>query len=306
MARTVTLDPVTGRFSQTGEDEPKEYSPSESNEIILDRAMEHVKSIPYSASLRWVFYRLFQDGIYTEKEDIDNLTNLTSKARKGFYDEWRPYTLIDDTRGVIPGGNGFDDDEEWLEELGKLKFVKDKWLNQEYYIEVWFEAKAMSEQFKYYTKETPIPLLAFGGDISIAEKWKAAKRLEWASKEYGKPIVILYFGDCDKKGDMIPKSALDDITKWCSVDFDFIRVGLNKGDGESLGLPEKPEKPGTYQWEALSDTQAGELITTAIDKYYDKEALAEVEKEEKEITDEFQERFKGFIEKWDNRNNWED
>ncbi|MBA7635057.1 hypothetical protein ES703_42657 [subsurface metagenome] len=277
----------------------KEYQPRKGQADILDRAEEHIRSVPYRVTARWLFYRLLQDGIYHGKGDYHSqFLPLTAKARKRFYGNWRPDTLADDTRELIPGGDGFDDPGEWLEALkDQLEFPKSKWLNQDYYVEIWFEAAAMASQFRYYTEE--LPLFAFHGDVSIPGKWDTAKRLESSSKRYGLPVVVIYFGDDDEKGWLIPKSALADIRDWCRVDFEFIRGGLNDGDGLRLGIPENPEKPGTYQWEALSDNQAGDIITGLVDSYYDKEALADIRDEESEVTKKFREKFKDFIANWE-------
>lgn len=275
------------------------YQPRKEQAIVLDKAMAHIQSVPYSVSARWLFYRLLQDSIYHHKDDYHaRFLPLTAKARKRFYDDWRPWTLADDTRQVIPGGNGFDSVTEWLNAIpNQLRFHKNKWLNQDYYVELWFEAAAMVGQFEYYTEE--IPLLAFRGDISIPEKWATAKRLEGANRQYGLPMIIIYFGDDDPKGWEIPKSALADIQAWCNVEFDFIRGGLNPGDAERLGIPTNPDKPGTYQWEALTDEQAGNLITSTIDRYYSKEGLADIKAEQDEITGKFQNAFRDLIARWE-------
>lgn len=277
----------------------KQYKPRAEQEGILRIALGHVNSVPYAVTARWLFYRLLQDGIYHGKDAYHGLfLPLTAKARKSFYDGWRPWTLADDTRQVIPGGDGFDDPEEWLEAVkDQLGFSKTKWLNQDYYVEIWFEAAAMVGQFRHYTEE--IPLFAFHGDVSIPEKWATAKRLEQASDRYGLPVVVIYFGDDDEKGWLIPKAALADIREWCRVDFEFVRGGLNEGDGESLGIPENPEKPGSYQWEALSDEDAGRIITEIVGSFYKKEALADIRQEEEEVTKKFQDKFEDFIADWD-------
>jgi len=275
-----------------------EYQPRKEQASILQTAMDHIQSVPYTVTARWLFYRLLQDGLYTGKGDYHNLfLPLTAKARKRFYDGWQPDTLADDTRALIPGGNGFVDPQAWLTGIGRnLRYSQNKWFNQDYYVEIWFEAAAMSAQFRYYTEE--LPLYAFHGDVSIPGKWETAKRLESCSASYGKPLVVLYFGDDDEKGWTIPQSALNDIRSWCGVDFQFIRGGLNEGDGDRLGIPENPDKPGTYQWEALSDDQAGELIIELVSQYYSKEALADVKDQEDEVTTKFQDKFKSFIKDW--------
>ncbi len=74
------------------------YKPSAEGKYILDRAWCWVQSVPYQPSARWVFYRLLQDGTYSKKGDYRHLLGILSKARKGFYDQWNPGTLADDTR----------------------------------------------------------------------------------------------------------------------------------------------------------------------------------------------------------------
>lgn len=267
------------------------WTPRDSSREILDRAMEHIVSVPYDVSARWLFYRLLQDALYHDKADYHGkFLPLTAKARKQFWGGWAPDTLADDTRGVIPGGLGWDTPTEWLAAIrDHEQYCKDKWAVQSWYMECWFEAKAMRGQFEYYTDE--IPLLPFGGDISIPAKWETAARLSGAARRYGLPVVVLYFGDDDPKGQLIPESAMADIRSWCPADFTFRRVGLNPGDGQRLGIPENPEKPGTYQWEALDDAQAGQLITSAVADYYDEDALVELRAREDAVTEKFRKAF---------------
>lgn len=138
---------------------------------MLHRGMEHTKSLLYRVTARWLFYRLLQDGFYHDKKDYHNkFLPLTADARKRFYKYkgWRPWALADDTRELIPG-HVFDNPIEWFEVIMKqLKFKKTKWVTLGHYIEVWFEARAMREQFHHYAEE--IPLLPFGGDFTIEPK----------------------------------------------------------------------------------------------------------------------------------------
>ena len=274
--------------------ESKAYKPRLEQETILDRAFELVQGVPYQVSARWLFYALLQEGTYPDKESYKGkLLPLLAKARKNFYKGWRPDTLADDTRVAIVRGDGFLNEMDWLAAVGRSECNLDKWANQEVYVELWFEAKAMRGQFEHYTDH--ITLRPFGGDPSIAYKWEIAKELELASEVYEIPIIIIYYGDLDPKGMTIPESALRDIQDWCQVDFEFIRGGLNPGDEVKYGMPENPEKPGTYQWEALSDEVAGEVITREISRFISQGSFSETEQTEQAITESFQERWQRFI-----------
>jgi len=114
-----------------------------------------------------------------------------------------------------------------------------------------------------------------------------------------KPRIRITNCDDDPKGFDIPKAALADIREWSDAEFEFVRVGLNEGDGKRLGIPANPEDPGHYQWEALGDDQAGEMITEAVSRYYSKEALAVIKAEQAEITAKFHDRFGEFIDAWE-------
>lgn len=289
----------------------KRYKPTPEMKHILDQAWFWVQSVPYQTTARWVFYRLLQDGTYTLKAHYHHLLSLLSRARKGFYQQWNPGTLADDTRapvlmerlglyGLALRGWGFRDETEWLKTLKKeLNCPLDRWEIQPVYEEIWFEAAAMQGQFLYYANPN-IPLLAFHGDVSIPEKWRTAIRLAERCLRLKKPLRIFYYGDLDKKGEQIPESAWDDISKWAfwlmqaknsklGVDEwipfrweSFVRVGLNKEHVAQFNMLQNPERPGTYQWEALTDQDAKTLIEKA-NEPLDLKTFAEVEAKEKEI-----------------------
>jgi hypothetical protein len=237
------------------------YNPEPETKQMLDNAYKIIKSVPYKPSDRWLFYQFVQRAwINKDLKEWNKQKRKIDKARKSFYEEWNPLSLSDDTRQPIIRG---------LPEPPR-EAIPDRIKDQEYYVELWYEARAMTEQFWYYTKDYHVTMVPFGGDYTISPKWKTAKRLENRIETYKKPVVILYFGDCDEKGNMIPKSALKDIQKWCKHDFKFIRCGLTLEQAKRLNLPENPERPGQYQWEAANDKDAGKLILGNLKKYWKK------------------------------------
>jgi len=232
------------------------WQPRPDGKAILDYAMDKIKSVPYKVSSRWVFYRIVQGG-FIPKSQINKFDYLLSRARKGFYSEWKPDTLTDSIRqtnfkGEFHASFGL--------ELDNIEF-------QDYYVQLWFEAEAMHGQFEYFTKNYRVSLVPFRGDCSIPIKWELAKKLESAYRKYQKPIKVLYFGDCDKKGYQILDAAVKDIKAWCNVSFSIERVGLTLEQAREFGLPENPDKPDSYQWEALENEHAEKLILQNLAKY---------------------------------------
>lgn len=261
------------------------YNPSPETRRMLERAWELVNSVPYQVSARWLFYGLLQEGYYNAKSDYKNkFMKALSMARHAQFEQWRPDTLADETRESIIRGHGYDTPKAWLLDLAEeIECDLAKWHTQEHYIELWFEARAMSQQFEHYTEN--ITLNPMGGEPSIPYKYRIARFLWWASIRYKKPITVLYFGDHDPKGIAIAKTANADAQKWCPVPFKFVHCGLTLEQVRQYNVPENFEKPGTYQWEAVSDMAAKEIIETNIDKYVRHDAFTQVDERAAKATE---------------------
>jgi len=276
------------------------YTPNAASRRILERAWQHVQSVPYRATSRWLFYRLLQDGHYSGKADYGSkFLPLLSRVRHNFWGPWRPDSLADDTRTTLPHGGGERDAEEWAKDVSYgIVCQLDHWYRQGLYLEIWFEAAAMRAQFEHYTRGIPITLRPFQGMPSIDYKWQAAKEIEQAASRYSTPVVVLYYGDFDAAGLVIPETSISDVRQWCKVPFDVERVALNAGDGERYGIPENFDKPGTYQWEALTDAAAGELITGAVRRYVDSAVIREVREEAQNVEKAFDSYVRDFGRYW--------
>lgn len=261
---------------------PREnYAPRAETAAMLDRAWEILQSVPYAVSARWLFYRVLQEGFYSSKSDYkDKFIKATSAARHAGYKHWRPDSLADETREAIVRGNGYASVEQWLEAMQeRLRCRLDRWDSQPYYVELWYEARAMTQQFTYYTEHAT--LRPMGGQPSIDYKYKTAKALE---EHADKEIIILYFGDLDTAGETISAVVERDVREWCDADFEFIHCGLTLDQARRYNVPENPEKPGEYQWEALPDAGASDIITAATHPYLRHDAFAAVATQEADAT----------------------
>jgi len=246
----------------------KRFAPYAKSIDKLNFAMAKIQSVPYKVSGRWLFYQLVQAG-YLTKKDYDKFCMLLSRVRKNFWNGWRPDILTDSIRECVWKGEAL-----YSRDI-KLDAIED----QDYYVQLWFEAQAMYQQFEYYTKDFRVSLVPFRGDCSIPIKWEIAKKIEAMANKYRKPVKVLYFGDYDVKGLQIYISALKDITTWCNLNFDVERIGLTLEQAQLFNLPENPSKPNAYQWEALSDKDASTLILGSVKKYLRKIPEEIIEKE---------------------------
>lgn len=275
-----------------------DYNPRPETAKMLDRAFQIVNSVPYQVSARWLFYRLLQEGFYSTKQDYANkYLKAVSAARHAFYNGWRPFTLADETRESITGGDGWVNVESWLEAVAEEKCELDKWYSQPVYLECWYEARAMTDQFRHYTKN--VTLRPMGGQPSIPYKWKAAKELERAKQKYTTPLVVLYFGDLDPAGETISEVIERDVRIWCRHGFEFIRCGLTEEQVAEYDVPENIEHPGAYQWEALSDEGARDIITDNLNQYLRHDAFTAVEEQEDKATGWLSEKLSELAGEWD-------
>lgn len=270
------------------------YKPQKKQRAILARAWEFVNSVPYKVSGRWVFYQLLQEGKYKSKGDYQKWIEIASKARHANYENWKPDTLTDETREAIYRGKGNSDAKTWLQAIAKGAICSlDKWASQDNYVELWFEARAMTEQFKYYTQY--ITLRPMGGQPSIPYKYQAAQEISQAWLLYKKPVKILYFGDYDKGGLTIQKTIDEDISYWADIDFEFIHCGLTLEQALHYNVQKNFEKPNNYQWEALSAEAAQEIISEKVEQYVNLKAFKEVETKEVHVSEWFREKLINLI-----------
>lgn len=271
--------------------------PAEQTIPILDRSLELVQNVPYKVTLRWLFYGIWQEGFYSymkateraseKRRSYESFKTILEKLRHSgseIQDRW-PIELIDDRRDPIYRSEGFDGVSEWLShQKQSIECLTDKMASQDYYTMVAFEAEAMLSQFKYLTKDYHVNLWPFSGHASIPYKKRLAQEIDWARNKFDLPVVILYFGDKDKKGEEIGETGIRHVRKWSKHDFTAYRVGLNKEHVDKYNLPDDPEKEGSYQWEALRDEAARDLIQGALDEFIDTDRIDSVLQAEQEVT----------------------
>ena len=278
-----------------------EYRPTPEVAQILEWALGVVQSVPYEVTARWLFYRGLQRYGLGGKGSYKKFLKWTSRARKAFWNGWAPDTLTDDTRTITRLGDGYESEAEWIESMKDREPVLNARSRQKNIVLVLFEAAAMSSQFDYCLAPLRVSMAPFKGDASIPHKWDIAR---WLTRQHErwieKPIVILYFGDLDPKGLEIPTNALRDIWKWMEAPdlgdrlvsdgpyswttpdgrFRWIRCGILPEQVQELSIPENPDKPGTYQWEALDDLQARTLILESVRRWWDPSVIEEIRREE--------------------------
>jgi len=271
--------------------------PRDKQAKILDRALILAKSVPYSVTLRWLFYGLWQEGWFSNTkptrrasakrrayEDFSSLMSRLRHSSDELQERWL-IELADDRRDPIHRSSWFNSPDEWLKTASeKLVCNTEKMVGQNFYVMVAFEAEAMQSQFKYFTEAYGVSLWPFSGAASIPYKKALAEHIEYVTSEFDLPVVILYFGDYDPAGLVIPESAFRHVRKWCGIEFTAYRAGLNQDQIDKYHIQEDPEKPGKFQWEAVGDAPAREIVIGALDEFLFRDTISGILKAENEMT----------------------
>lgn len=234
---------------------------------VLARCETHVTNAPYKVSVRWLLYRLLEDGTLTgdKKKEERNLDTLLIKARYSRrFPFWNPDTLADETRTPIlcsvisdkPIRNSVAHWKANVKENG-VNCPLDPYVYQPEYFAVCYEARAMTGQFQYLIPG--VDLFPCGGQTSLTYRYEMAQTISDAALHYANlreqdtaKATVLYFGDNDEYGYKIYDTVEHYLGEWKlpQVKLDVQRIGLNSG----------PIK----QWEGLSDDQAKALLVQGL------------------------------------------
>jgi hypothetical protein len=246
---------------------PKKADPKRKNRRnrgLMNLAYREVELVTYKVSVRYLYYRLISNGTFTKSyANSEKLEDLLSWARRHFYGPWTPFTLEDSVRRCYWKGTG-----------GTYFNLKlDSILEQPKIVIMGFEAKAMHGQFEAITEPYRLSLIPFGGESSVPIRGEAGEMMGRLCMEYKKPVIFLYCGDRDDKGEEIYETAKMDMLEWCykyhGASFKAEWIGLTPEQVKEFDLPENPDPdhPGSHQWEALSDAQAKEIILDALERH---------------------------------------
>jgi hypothetical protein len=273
----------------------------------------------YSLTLRQVYYRMVSSGyILNNDKEYKKLGELINNARLAGLIDWN--AIEDRTRRLRQLSHWTDPGS--LMRGAAQSYALDKWLGQEYRVEVWVEKDALVDVVGKACERLDVPYFSCRGYTSATEMWNAAQRLMSYWMEDQAQPVILHLGDHDPSGKDMSRDIEERISKfskfaaedepayfgrWGEIDdgdycdgwpgFIFERIALNYDQIEAYNPPPNPTKLkdtrsaayirefGATCWEldALEPMTLDALITDKIEDYLDmKEYRVHEAKQEKE------------------------
>lgn len=186
---------------------------------LLKTVREILAEYDFPVTIRQVFYRLVAAHV------IENTSNaytnldkhLVNARNEGLID---PDDFEDPTRAPWRP-ECFVDLSQYKEEVRK-GYRRDKWASQPQHLELWVEKEALVGLLRRVAAPLDIITFACHGWTSFTSLWEAARRFE----EIGKAVHILYFGDFDPPGWVMPESIAGRLHELTSVECTIYRQAL--------------------------------------------------------------------------------
>lgn len=276
-------------------------------------------------TLRTIHYALVSKGIIPNtKSAYKGLSSAFVDARKEGIIEWD--WLADESRDM----DEMESDYIWEPEnyanstmRNVLRYMKDslegsshfsypKWMNQQYYVEVWIEKSALRATFKNYLEEWNIVPVPSRGYSSWTFLKMANDRIQ--QRADGKTPLILYFGDFDPSGVDIERFLRESMNGYFGIDLEVKRIGVTKDQIDEYNLPTTPEDAeeieklqrdarfnkweyGNYRVEldallAFVPDEFERIVKESVQEYFDSDVYEDVQQKEAEAKELISEKLK--------------
>ena len=207
---------------------------------LLEQVQEIIESYDFALTLRQIYYQLVARQIIPNQQK--------------YYMKLSRLCVIGRDEGILPEDafadrlRQVDKPNSWLDLADFIATVrqaykKDKWAEQDVYLEIWTEKDALRGVITPVTYAYDVALLIVRGQVSRTAIYESYER--FAEKiEEDKDCYLYYFGDFDPSGLSIYHSLQERITSHGEDGqyINFERVALVPGQIEKYNLPSDPAK----------------------------------------------------------------
>lgn len=235
-------------------------SKSLETQTILRLAKETLENEP-GISLRRVHYLLCsngeakQIGYVNSKKQYDSLSKICTDARKSGDLE---YSLFSDSTRAIHRSVNWNNLADFSEAVSKW-YERSRWQDQGCYCELLYEKDGLTPVLREVAAQWQMTHRSLHGTASSTCCWKIAET--FAEVPYDKPIHVLYFGDFDCAGEMIPSAMLSHVKDILEKKFNTYRdinfhlLGFRHEDFEVCSI------------ESIEGKEDDKLLPAFIEKY---------------------------------------
>jgi len=220
---------------------------------LLTQVQEIINSYDFALTLRQIYYQLVAKQIIpNEQRYYKKLSRLCVAGRdegilpeEGFADRLREVDKL----------SSWTDLNEFMQTV-KRSYRKDKWQNQDNYLEIWTEKDALRSVLTEITYQYDVALMVARGQLSRTEVYRTAERYK---AQIDKRCHLYYCGDFDPSGlsiyDSIKKRIMD-----FGVFINFERIALTQEQIEKYQLPSDPAKQSDPNYNKFVNIYGSDMV----------------------------------------------
>jgi len=202
---------------------------------LLEQVQKIMGSYDFALTLRQIYYQLVAKQIIpNEQRYYKKLSRICVAGRdegilpeEGFADRLREVDKL----------SSWVDLNEFMETV-RRSYHKDKWQNQDRYLEIWTEKDALRGVLSQVTYQYDVSLMVARGQLSRTAIYEASKRYKIKSD---KECYLYYCGDFDPSGLSIYESIKERLSDF-GVFINYERIALTQKQIEKYQLPSDPGK----------------------------------------------------------------
>ena len=202
---------------------------------LLAQVQEIINSYDFALTLRQIYYQLVAKQIIPNKQKY--YTKLSRLCVTGRDEGILPEEGFADRLREVDKLSSWPDLNEFMQTV-KRSYRKDKWQNQDNYLEIWTEKDALRSVLTEITYQYDVALMVTRGQLSRTEVYRTAGRYK---AQNDKECYLYYCGDFDPSGLSIYDSIKKRLINF-GVFINFERIALTKKQIEKYQLPSDPAK----------------------------------------------------------------
>lgn len=220
---------------------------------LLDQVQKIIASYDFALTLRQIYYQLVAKQIIPNKQSYyHKLSRLCVMGRdeeilseEGFADRLRE---IDKLSSWLDLNNFMD--------TVKNSYCKDKWQNQDSYLEIWTEKDALRSVITGITYKYDVILMVARGQLSRTEIYRTAKRYKAQSD---KKCYLYYCGDFDPSGLSIYNSIKERLDNF-GIFINYERIALTEEQIKKYKLPSDPAKQSDPNYNKFVNLYGSDMV----------------------------------------------
>jgi len=272
---------------------------------LLEQVKEIIESYDFPLTLRQIYYQL------VAKQIIPN--------QQKYYMKLSRLCVIGRDEGILPEDafadrlRQVDKPSSWFNlpdyiETVKYAYRKDKWQEQDAYIEIWTEKDALRGVLTKVTYSYDVPLMVVRGQVSRTAIYESYERFAEKINE-DKDCYLYYAGDFDPSGMSIYHSLVERIKGHGDAGqyVTFKRIALTPKQIKEYRLPSDPAKQAdpnyrrfvseygdnVVELDSLPPDVLRDIVEHCIAEHIDRELLIQVEETETKERGRLQEFVEG-------------